>query len=420
MGQNRLVARPRTTLTRRRLLWGAAVVTGAAGGLRGGRSIASAASLEGVELPPDVGQSAIQVYVPETGHTIRGTMLDYWRANGAASVFGNPISEPFAAPNGYYSQAFEQGILQYRPEFLWSEEPIMRLMPVFDGQFPRGRSGFGRTDRRMNGGGHPRGLAWAPLPADSRKVSRAIEAGGLYFEETGHTLTGTMLEWYREHEGQFYLGHPMSEAYDEEGVRTQYFEGGCLKKTAAGVRLARLDGSIFRELELDLDEVDRRDLPSFDELLFWEAPNPNPLGDPYAPGRKRIEISLGEQRLWAYQGNVLITTTLVSTGLSPNDTDLGLFRVRLKYPEQDMQGFTDESGEVLGTGADAPAGTIPYAVEDVPHVMYFNLQAEALHGAYWHNNFGTPMSHGCVNLPLDVAAFLYGWAPLGTPVWVHE
>jgi len=44
---------------------------------------------------------------------------------------------------------------------------------------------------------------------------------------------------------------------------------------------------------------------------------------------------------------------------------------------------------------------------------------EALHGAYWHNNFGNPMSHGCVNQPLDVAHFMFGWAPLRTEVWIH-
>ncbi|MDP9473018.1 MAG: L,D-transpeptidase, partial [Chloroflexota bacterium] len=62
----------------------------------------------------------------------------------------------------------------------------------------------------------------------------------------------------------------------------------------------------------------------------------------------------------------------------------------------------------------------PYGVKDVPNVMYINFDAEALHGAYWHDNFGTPMSHGCINLPLDVSAFLFGWAPLGTPVSVLD
>jgi lipoprotein-anchoring transpeptidase ErfK/SrfK len=51
-------------------------------------------------------------------------------------------------------------------------------------------------------------------------------------------------------------------------------------------------------------------------------------------------------------------------------------------------------------------------------VMYFDNLGNALHGTYWHNNFGYPMSHGCVNLPMDVAAWMYGWAPVGTLVTV--
>jgi lipoprotein-anchoring transpeptidase ErfK/SrfK len=67
------------------------------------------------------------------------------------------------------------------------------------------------------------------------------------------------------------------------------------------------------------------------------------------------------------------------------------------------------------------AGTVngePYRVDDVPHVMYFTNEGHALHGTYWHANFGTPMSHGCVNLPLDVASWMYSWAPEGTAVTV--
>lgn len=380
----------------------------------------AAATIEGVELPPDVGQTGIQVYFPETRHTARGTFLDYWRANGAASTFGNPISEPFAAANGYYSQAFERGIFQYMPEFLWSDEPIVRLMPVYAMPAQFSAQDLRRDSRRANGGGNRRSWAWRPLSPESAPATSAVEAGGIYFEETGHTLKGSFLDWYQAHEGHFYLGHAVSEAHGNRGLRSQYFEGGLLLETDDGVRLAPLGKELLRRHKIDTRGVDQADLPVFDELLFWEADNPNPLADPYTAGRKWIEIEISTQQLWAYQGDTLISSTLVSTGISPNDTEQGLFHIRLKYPEQDMQGFTDDSGEVLGTGADAPAGTIPYAVEDVPDVMYFNLDAEALHGAYWHNNFGTPMSHGCVNLPLDFAAFLYGWAPLGTMVWVHE
>jgi lipoprotein-anchoring transpeptidase ErfK/SrfK len=89
-----------------------------------------------------------------------------------------------------------------------------------------------------------------------------------------------------------------------------------------------------------------------------------------------------------------------------------------------MRGFTSNTGEVVGFGDEdaenRPQNSDFYEVEDVPHVMYFTQLAEALHGAYWHNNFGNTMSHGCVNLPLDVARWMYGWAPLGTMVWSHK
>lgn len=99
--------------------------------------------------------------------------------------------------------------------------------------------------------------------------------------------------------------------------------------------------------------------------------------------------------------------TWVSTGTAETPevaTPLGEFRILVKLPMETMEGTV--SGEA-------------YRVEDVPHVMYFTDEGHALHGTYWHNNFGQRMSHGCINLPLDVAQFLYGWAPLGTPVTVY-
>ncbi|MER3485781.1 MAG: hypothetical protein C4345_07305 [Chloroflexota bacterium] len=132
-----------------------------------------------------------------------------------------------------------------------------------------------------------------------------------------------------------------------------------------------------------------------------------------------IEVNVSQQTLYAYQGDTLITQTLVSTGLAPNTTELGVFHVRYKVPVTDMQGTTGPNGEVIAVGTEAQGGE-RYIVKDVPDVMYINADAEALHGTYWHNNFGYPMSHGCINLPLDMAHFLYGWAPLGTMVWVHE
>jgi lipoprotein-anchoring transpeptidase ErfK/SrfK len=140
-----------------------------------------------------------------------------------------------------------------------------------------------------------------------------------------------------------------------------------------------------------------------------------------APGERWIEVDLFEQTLAAYEGERLVYATLVSSGLKQWATDPGLFRIWVKLVKAKMsgrEGFADY-----------------YYIEDVPWIMYFNRDM-ALHGAYWHDRFGYPHSHGCVNLaPLD-AQWLFNWtgpvvpegekamypteADPGTWVWVHE
>ena len=111
-----------------------------------------------------------------------------------------------------------------------------------------------------------------------------------------------------------------------------------------------------------------------------------------------IHVSLGKQRLTAYEGNAPVYSTLVSTGTRTYPTVVGTFRVYTKIKSQRMSG---------------PG----YSLPNVPNVMYF-IGGYAIHGAYWHNNFGRPMSHGCVNLPLPAAAWMFNWASVGTPVVV--
>ena len=122
-----------------------------------------------------------------------------------------------------------------------------------------------------------------------------------------------------------------------------------------------------------------------------------------AKPRKAIVVSISHQLLWAYKGDQVVLSSYVSTGRAGFDTPVGSFAVLSKLPSQTMAGVI--GGEY-------------YNVPDVPDVMYFTNEGHALHGTYWHNNFGTPMSHGCVNLPMDVAAWLYDWAPVDTPVQI--
>ncbi|MCE7989060.1 MAG: LysM peptidoglycan-binding domain-containing protein [Caldilinea sp. CFX5] len=116
-------------------------------------------------------------------------------------------------------------------------------------------------------------------------------------------------------------------------------------------------------------------------------------------GRRWIEVNLSNQTLTAWQGDVAVLHTYISSGLSATPTVTGRFSIGRKYSSQRM----------VGPGYDLPG---------VPWVMYF-YSGYAIHGAYWHNNFGAPMSHGCVNMTPGEAQILYNWAPIGTEVYVH-
>ena len=112
-----------------------------------------------------------------------------------------------------------------------------------------------------------------------------------------------------------------------------------------------------------------------------------------------IDVDLSKQKTYAYQGNELVQIFRVSTGTWQTPTVTGVYRIYVKYRTQTMSG--DD-----------------YYLPNVPYVMYF-YEGYGLHGTYWHNNFGTPMSHGCVNMKTGEAGWLYDWASVGTVVNVH-
>ncbi len=121
---------------------------------------------------------------------------------------------------------------------------------------------------------------------------------------------------------------------------------------------------------------------------------------------RNIVVDLSDQAAYFYENGVVVSSTRMSSGLPGHDTHTGSFRITAKLRIQNM-GNPDLTK--------APY----YYTKNVPWVMYFNGD-QALHGAYWHNNFGNRMSHGCVNLPVGVAEFLYQWAPMGTEVTVQN
>ncbi len=112
-------------------------------------------------------------------------------------------------------------------------------------------------------------------------------------------------------------------------------------------------------------------------------------------GGRWVSIDLKNQVLTAYEGDHLVFGTLISSGKGKRVTREGMFHVY-------MRGVTADMSALMGT-PDA------YNVYDVPWVMYFD-NGIAMHGATWHDNFGAPMSHGCVNMSITDARWLFGWS----------
>ena len=126
---------------------------------------------------------------------------------------------------------------------------------------------------------------------------------------------------------------------------------------------------------------------------------------------KRIEVDLTNQKTYAYEGNKLVYSFLISSG-TWGRTPTGDFKIWAKVKSQKMSGGSEE----LGTY---------YYLPNVQNVMFFyndKYQKKlgfSFHQAYWHNNFGVPMSHGCINMTTADSATLYNWAGIGTPVKIY-
>jgi hypothetical protein len=357
------------------------------------------------------------VYVEEAGHTVDGLFLDDWRANKA--LYGQPISEELEADVQTASldglpvvegekapetvkltvQYFENIAIAYVPDATESAWRVQTL-PLGDATLD---ADLEKDDKLK-----------LPAKADCK----GLEDQCAVSDETDFSMRYGFKDFWDSNDGERLLGQPLSEEFkDAKKQSVQYFEKAVLIWTEKdGVTLRKIGSETAKRLKIPTATIQQPvDVPVYDEELFVAPAGVGGVGynlgdgpGPIQGGWKEIVISVGNQSLWAYEDGNLVVSTLVSTGVGnvpETVTPLGYYSIWVKYLSQTMEGtISDEY----------------YRVEDVPWVMYFDYQGNAIHGAYWHNNFGYPMSHGCVNVPLDVAEFLYGWAPEGTSVTVIE
>ena len=133
------------------------------------------------------------------------------------------------------------------------------------------------------------------------------------------------------------------------------------------------------------------------------TPSPTPTFTatslPVITSERWILVKLNEQMLYAYEGDVLVNSFLVSTGLPNTPTLVGQFAVYIKYRYTNMSG---------------PG----YFLQDVEYTQYYDKDY-GIHAATWHNNWGTPMSRGCVNMRLEDSKWLYDWTKIGTLVYIQ-
>ena len=137
-------------------------------------------------------------------------------------------------------------------------------------------------------------------------------------------------------------------------------------------------------------------IPSADALELIESmyPRLNPAQYPTSTERW-VEVDLSEQLAIAFEGTNPVKAFVISTGVGNTPTVTGTFRIWAKIAMQDMSGGSRAAGNY-------------YHLKDVPNVQFF-YRGFGFHGTYWHSNFGTPMSRGCVNMTKEDAKWLFEW-----------
>ena len=331
--------------------------------------------------------TADTVYFEETGHAVSGAFLRFWRQYGL-EAFGYPISEPFE-DGGVQNQYFQRA----------------RFELAVDGSVRLGLLGL------EAGGAEP-----APPP------ETPLAEGAVLVPDTGHSVAGVFLSAYRQERAT--LGHPVGpelhvgpgDAYVQyfSHARLEYDPLGGLRRGLVGEEIAsqrgvpmdavaQPDGSTtWREYlgALIADEQERR---AFAARVTNNAP--------FVPGfgQRWVLVNLNQQRVYAYEHVRQVFTDLISSGRRDKGLSTrGVFSINRRIANETMDSTT------IGY----PKGHAKYyRLENVLYTQYYN-GGEALHYAWWHGNFGQPMSYGCINMRLTTARYFWDWAGIGTPVIV--
>lgn len=318
------------------------------------------------------------LYFPETGHHLSGDFQEFWRRHRNGLLLGIPISETTYDGDGRRFQYFENARLEENPE-----NGVLQLGSLAQELLERTRVAI-------------------PLDTDIPPINE---------------------EFFRKHGGVDFFGRPLSDAQPSgEFDYAQYTQRFVIIKHPSvdiPERLQEsynwyLDGKLRRGYskllwpgEMEVSPLGRQ---TVETLGVDTTPVPrDPQAIAYSPtlrdSQKRIEVSISNQTLIAYEATLPVFTTLVSTGRDLFNTPLGNYSVLAKV-------------EVMDYRSPFPQ-RINYLAPSVPFNLRVRWEGEFIHGTYWHDNFGRRTSVGCINLNIDDAHWIYEWARVRTPVSIR-
>jgi hypothetical protein len=372
-------------------------------------------------------------FFSETGHSLAEPFLTFWNDRGDLPLIGLPTSEPFRSKQtGYQTQVFERAVLQVNPDgkvaFVSVAAQLAEEAGLFGDPAFLPNPPIGGTTQLVKA---EDGLRLRARPSLEAEIIVLLPDNAEFIAPANESG-----DWYAGYADGF-AGYVASEFLTEapplpeisiSDWDTSVWQGAALGETNVRAE-ATTQSEITRVLAYG-DEVVVNDWIKGEEVFvgadLWAklksggyiyarnigrnapiAPTPVPADAPTV-GRW-IDVNLTQQLMVAYEGHDVQRVIVTTTGMAGWETPPGAYQILWRVPNETM-----ESGAI---GAEHF-----YKLEDVLFTQYFTERGHAIHYAWWRTpqTIGRPGSHGCLNTLLDDAQFLWDWANIGTPVYVHR
>ena len=322
----------------------------------------------------DPGNSSVApriVYVEDAGHEMAGAILDHWMQYGRRRVFGNPISR---ATTGDVptTQFFERAVLTEN------------------------------EDSRLPTGVRPLdvGSLWLEENEDRIDVEQTITRYAFWFPQTGYGVLTEFWPKYLDEGGAFAWGYPITPGQVVNGQLTQTFERARFVMAEFGPSAVSLGRWMAERAGVDAQPMKNE--------MGVDPYRPSDFAPTYGPAEDRwADVNLTTQTTTFFDGDTPVYRALISSGVSAYFTTPGTWRIFRRVESEHMIGGSVEDGSA-------------YNLRNVYFTQYFTRTWIGFHYAYWHDEFGTRQSHGCVNMNLDDSRWAWYFCDYDTRVVVHH